>query len=310
MSTETRTPPIPSDLLPATPVKVEAPGSGDPAPARNNKRLAKKIIKRVIIVAAIVGAIVASVLTHIYIIAGILGFMILCGVLDVLRHKSFKHSTLDRYFFGNGVLTWLLAPFNLLLDIVSLPYLNKGVYQLTDLPPVYQQELTELLDAAKNANLIELLESKVASARTMIFFKWYGRNIRTSLDIPAFHKEYKTIRTIGVSIFNKRKSTSWHYGPLRATFRVLYNLRPTPDNAAYIQVGDLINRWNDKPLFIFDDTFMHQSKNESDHIRYCMFIDIVRPSKVPGLMNAIVAFLRFLLMKINRSFYSRWEMIK
>ena len=60
-------------------------------------------------------------------------------------------STLRRYFIGNGFPTWVLSPFNILLDLLSLPYVNKGVYQLGDLPPAYQDEVNRLIQAARDA---------------------------------------------------------------------------------------------------------------------------------------------------------------
>lgn len=302
---------------PSSPVEVlapDAPGpAADPAPARkrpSTKRLVKRVIKRALGVALFVGAGVFGYLQGWYAVPIVLGVFLLCGVIDVLRHRPLWLWQVDSYFFGKGVLTWVLAPFNLLMDLISLPYRNKIIYRLEDLPRTHQEEITRVLDAAKEADLIAQLEDKITDGRSMIFFKWYGKNLPVSVDVPAFHERYKTIRTIGVSVFNKRKSTTWHFGPLRATFRVLYNLRPTPDNAAYIQVGELKHHWNEQPLFIFDDTIMHQSINESDHARYCMFIDIVRPNKIRPIMNAIVAALQFLLIRVNRTFYKRWAMIK
>jgi hypothetical protein len=55
----------------------------------------------------------------------------------------------------------------------------------------------------------------------MVFFKWYGVNVDTFVDIPAFHQKWKHVRTIGVSIFRRKVSTAKHFGYLRATFRVL-----------------------------------------------------------------------------------------
>jgi hypothetical protein len=60
--------------------------------------------------------------------------------------------------------------------------------------------------------------------RGMLFFKWYGKNIRASVEVPEYHEGFKYIRTIGVSIFNKKSSTREHFGPLRVTLRVLYNV--------------------------------------------------------------------------------------
>ena len=107
--------------------------------------------------------------------------------------------------------------------------------------------------------------------RGMIFFKWYGKNIENTLEIPEFHAAFKYIRTIGVSVFNKKQSTGKHYGPLRVTLRVLYNINDMPDKSAFIKVGNHINYWQDNKLFIFDDTLQHQSCNNSDGVRLtCM----------------------------------------
>ena len=64
----------------------------------------------------------------------------------------------------------------------------------------------------------------------MIFFKGrYGKNVDASIDVPEFHRDFKYIRTIGVSVFNKKQSTGKHYGPLRVTLRVLYNINTIAD---------------------------------------------------------------------------------
>src|SRR5258708_24562272 len=80
-------------------------------------------------------------------------FYAVCGAYDVSRNSGLNLSTLRRYFIGNGFPTWVLSPFNILLDLLSLPYVNKGVYQLGDLPPAYQDEVTRLIQAARDLNL-------------------------------------------------------------------------------------------------------------------------------------------------------------
>src|SRR5215471_18994409 len=44
---------------------------------------------------------------------------ILCGVLDVSRHKRISYELVEKYFMGNGIGTWLLSPINLLADLFS-----------------------------------------------------------------------------------------------------------------------------------------------------------------------------------------------
>jgi beta-hydroxylase len=238
-------------------------------------------------------------------------FYALCGIYDVSRNTNLSLAVLDRYFFGNGVFTWLLSPFNIVMDLLALPYINKGVYRLEDLPKPYQDEVTRVIDAVHQQDLVgQLQRSAESNARSMFFFKWYGANADTVVDIPAFHQDYKYIKTIGVSVFSKKESTSKHFGPLRCTFRVLYNVNQMDDNSAYIVVGDKTNYWRENKLFIFDDTLMHQSFNESDKARYCMFIDIARPSALPGVMAFVVDVNRVLFRGLNSIFYKKWKVVE
>ena len=82
------------------------------------------------------------------------------------------------------------------------------------------------------------------------------------------------------------------------------------DEGSYIKVGSRINRWRDNKLFIFDDTLQHESRNESAAVRYCLFVDILRPSLVPWLFSATVTAIRLILAPVRRIFYKHWTMIK
>ena len=50
-----------------------------------------------------------------------IAFYIVCGVLDVLRTRPRNRATIVRYFMGRGFGTWLLSPFNLLVDVLHVP---------------------------------------------------------------------------------------------------------------------------------------------------------------------------------------------
>jgi aspartyl/asparaginyl beta-hydroxylase (cupin superfamily) len=263
-------------------------------------KFAKKAVKRVVPLAL-----------AIYFIPVFFTMYVGVGLVDFLRNKRRTLASLDRYFAGNGIFTWLLSPFNLLMDLITLPYRNKGIYKISDLPAAYQDEINSLIDAAHGSGLIGKLEAKLGEKkRGMIFFKWYGKNVRTSVDVPEFHRHFKYIRTIGVSIFNTRQSTGKHFGPLRVTLRVLYNINRIDSDKVYIKVGKHINYWRDNQLFIFDDTLQHQSCNQSEQIRYCMFVDILRPSWCPGLMSGILTCVRLAIARVNFAFYKHWEFIK
>jgi hypothetical protein len=237
-------------------------------------------------------------------------FYAVCGAYDVSRNQGLNFSTLRRYFIGNGFLTWVLSPFNILLDLLSLPNINKGVYRLEDLPLAYQDEVKRLMRIAKEENLVARLEERAKEfPRTMIFFRWYGVNVETFLDAPAFHQPWKYIQTIGVSVFNKKVSTSKHFGFMRASLRILYNLNDMNDHSAYIVVGDKISYWRENKLFIFDDTLLHSSVNETNQARYCLFVDMVRPTPFPGVMRAVMSGIRLLTQSFKFVYYQNWKVI-
>ena len=237
-------------------------------------------------------------------------FYAVCGAYDVSRNQGLNFSTLRRYFIGNGFLTWVLSPFNILLDLLSLPNINKGIYRLEDLPLAYQDEVKRLMQIAKEENLVARLQERAKEfPRTMIFFRWYGVNVDTFLDVPAFHQPWKYIQTIGVSVFNKKVSTSKHFGFMRASLRILYNLNDMNDHSAYIVVGDKISYWRENKLFIFDDTLLHSSVNETNQERYCLFVDMVRPTPFPSVMRAVMSGIRLLTQSFKFIYYQNWKVI-
>jgi hypothetical protein len=238
-------------------------------------------------------------------------FYVICGAYDVSRNSGRSFSTLRRYFIGNGFPTWLLSPFNTLLDLLSLPYVNKGVYRLEDLPPAYQDDVKQLIQATKESDIVAQLEEAAKEfPRTMVFFRWYGVDKQTFLDVPGFRRQWKYIQTIGVSVFNKKVSTSLHFGFMRASLRILYNLNDMRDDSAYIVVGNKTNYWRENKLFIFDDTLLHQSFNETDQTRYCLFVDMIRPTPFPDVMRSIISGVRLLTQSFKFIYYQNWKLIE
>ncbi|AUZ45488.1 aspartyl/asparaginyl beta-hydroxylase domain-containing protein [Pseudomonas orientalis] len=235
-----------------------------------------------------------------------------CGVYDFLRNGLYDRDTIKKYFVGNGRNTWILAPFNTLFDLLSRR--NRHVYTMQDLPPAWREDLQQVIDdaMARKEEIIGYLDARMAEKkRGMLFFQWYGRPIETALDIPQLRKKLPYVKTIGVSVFNENRSTSFHFGPLRMMFRVLYNMAPAPHHeGVYIQVGKYKHYWHDDPLFIFDDTLMHASFNKNDAKRYCLFIDIVRPTRVPSVLNAVIAGFAGLVFTLRRVFYKNWKLIQ
>src|SRR5438477_939646 len=100
-------------------------------------RYAKKAVKRIVPLAL-----------ALVFIPKILAFYVCCGLADVLRNQRRTLGTIDRYFAGNGLCTWMLSPFNLVMDLIAIPFRNKGVYKISDLPEGYQREINAIIDSA------------------------------------------------------------------------------------------------------------------------------------------------------------------
>lgn len=238
-------------------------------------------------------------------------FYLCCGALDVWRQRNVTTELLEKYFFGNGLLTWALSPINLLADLMSPR--NRLVYRLEDLPSEHRAEVEAVVrDFVDNG---ERIKAHVArqfgeNKRCMLTFKWYDAMQNTDLKIPAFERDYRHIKTIAVSVFNTRERTSWHFGPLRLTFRVLYNLDPAPGRDVFIEADDTVNYWSESPLFIFDDTIFHRSVNNVDRVRYCLFVDIARPTYFPRLLNVAVHVSSSISGSFKRMFYKNWSFIR
>ncbi|MBX7174709.1 MAG: aspartyl/asparaginyl beta-hydroxylase domain-containing protein [Pyrinomonadaceae bacterium] len=257
------------------------------------------------------GLMISIYLALVYFLPYIFVPFFLIGLYDVLRNDEKNLSVAKQYFLGNGMLTWLASPVNTLLDIFSLPFINKGVYKLNDLPETHQNEVKTLLETVKNENLVEKVGKYTEGLpRAMFFFKWYGKNMECPIDVPAFKKDFNYIRTVGISAFNIRESTTRHFGPFRASIRVLYCINDEKDENVYIKVGNVEQRWRDEKLFIFDDTLLHQSFNESDHPRYCLFVDILRPSYLNFINEIAIFMIRFWLQSVKGIFYKKWKVIE
>jgi aspartyl/asparaginyl beta-hydroxylase (cupin superfamily) len=233
---------------------------------------------------------------------------VIAGLIDVSRHKRWDLELLSRYFAGNGILTWLLAPLNILFDLVS--YSRPYRLRLEDFPEQERAEIEDVLNLFKTRReeiIADLRQRMAGKKRGMLFYKWYGKNVDGA--VPEFNADYRYVKTIGVSVFNSKEKTSLHFGPLRLTIRLLYNLSPKETENIFIEVNGEKHFWHDDPLFIFDDTIQHRSVNEEEGERFCVFVDVLRPSPLTGFQNVCVHVANALLSGVNHVFYKNWAML-
>lgn len=233
------------------------------------------------------------------------------AIVDLGVMRSLDWEQVRDYLLSSYAPLWEMAPLNIAADLFtggrpkSVPF--------CDLPEECRAEITEVIGAIDHQELLNQLAPRVRDhAKAMIFFKWYGRNIDSFLKVPTFHKRFRYVKTIGVSFFNTHTSTKRHFGPLRFTHRVLLNLNPHDSDGVYLEIDGKKHFWHDDPLVIFDDTYVHNSVNESDDVRYVMFVDIIRASRF-GFVHRALEFavwcVNSIVFPLREKLYNQWAFI-
>ncbi len=98
------------------------------------------------------------------------------------------------------------------------------------------------------------------------------------------------MRTAMFSILAPHYHIVPHKGPTRAVVRAHLALKvPESWEKVWIRVDDQILHWHEGQVMIFDDTYEHEVKNDTDETRAVLFIDIDRPmDNLGGLFNRII----------------------
>ena len=85
------------------------------------------------------------------------------------------------------------------------------------------------------------------------------------------------------SILAPRYHIPPHCGPSRALLRVHLGLKlPADRDNCWIRVDDQIVRWEEGRVVVFDDTYEHEVRNDTDEERVVLFLDFDRPMDLPG----------------------------
>jgi ornithine lipid ester-linked acyl 2-hydroxylase len=103
------------------------------------------------------------------------------------------------------------------------------------------------------------------------------------------------------SILAPRYHIPPHKGPTRALIRAHLGLM-VPDDAenCWLRVDDQICQWREGECLVFDDTYEHEVRNDTDQVRVVLFLDFDRPMDRIGRI-----FNRLLIGAIRTSAYVR-----
>lgn len=112
-----------------------------------------------------------------------------------------------------------------------------------------------------------------------VFGQRINENCALCPHTDAALKAIPNMRTAMFSILQPHYHIVPHRGPSRAMIRVHLGLivpEAAPEQL-WIRVDDKFLRWEEGKVLIFDDFYEHEVRNDTDHLRAVLFIDIDRP---------------------------------
>jgi aspartyl/asparaginyl beta-hydroxylase (cupin superfamily) len=148
--------------------------------------------------------------------------------------------------------------------------------------PVIQRELRAVLatDGAGFKTYKNEFDNHLTGWNTFNFF-FYGQKIEENCarcpettrileSLPRFERDH-----IMFSALNPHSHIPPHYGPMNGIVRAHLPLVVPP--GCYIKVGDLERTWEEGKVMVFDDSYLHQVWNHSDHVRIVLFLNFWDP---------------------------------
>ncbi len=129
----------------------------------------------------------------------------------------------------------------------------------------------------------------------------FGKRIEQNCELcprtAAAVSSIPNMRTAMFSILKPHYHIVPHKGPTRAVVRAHLGVKVPKDwKNVWIRVDDQILNWQEGKVVLFDDSFEHEVRNDTDELRAVLFLDIDRPmDRIGTLFNHML----FALMKMS-----------
>lgn len=135
--------------------------------------------------------------------------------------------------------------------------------------------------------------SKGDNWKTYVFYAFGNRvdeNCATCPVTATLLDELPALQNAWFSILAPRYHIPPHRGPTRAVIRCHLGLKvPADGDNCWLRVDDQICHWQEGQCLVFDDTYEHEVKNDTDEVRVVLFLDFDRPMDLAGrALNRLV----------------------
>lgn len=135
--------------------------------------------------------------------------------------------------------------------------------------------------------------SKGNNWKTFAFYV-YGKRVDENCAVcprtAAVLESLPGMRTAMFSILAPRYHIEPHKGPTKAVIRAHLGLKvPKDSQNVWIRVDNEILHWEEGKVVLFDDSYEHEVRNDTDETRAVLFIDIDRPmDRIGTLFNQAI----------------------
>lgn len=118
------------------------------------------------------------------------------------------------------------------------------------------------------------------------YLKWYGYTHASALKhCPKTVEILKNVKVVNGAMFSYLPVGSQltrHLDPVACSLRYHLGLKTPGDDKCYINVDGQNYSWRDGEGFIFDETYLHFAKNDSNQNRLILMCDVERPMFLIG----------------------------
>jgi aspartyl/asparaginyl beta-hydroxylase (cupin superfamily) len=228
-------------------------------------------------------------------------FAIIAGVFLLISEKDRRRPdrevipSLNMYYKSAN---WVTAPIN--------QYIEKHVPQPRDRCPFpdmesnfpshhifkenWQNIRNEVLQLYRERGMSEIKDDlffrKIADKNWKKFYiKWYDNTLpdaRKRLPFTTKLVESNSqVQSAMISVLEPGAIIKPHVGPFRGALRYHLGLKTPQSDACRIFVDGKKYSWRDGEDVLFDDTFVHEVKNETDKPRFILFVDVKRKVNTP-----------------------------
>jgi len=200
-------------------------------------------------------------------------------------------SIIDRYS---------LVPTTPLLD----PYQFQWTTRLEKNWRIIREELDRILacrDALPNFQDISKDQVSISdddSWKTYFFYGFGYKAVENCARCPATTRlieEIPGMITAFYSILKPGKHIPEHRGVFKGILRYHLGLKvPEAQKSCWFRIENTMTHWEEGKSILFDDTYRHEVKNDTNEIRVVLLIDIVRPLRFPGtwLNHALISLVK------------------